>query len=108
MWTDETTLRERFADIEALAMQCQFHDCKHGTDKGCAIRPAVESGQLDLARIESYLKLDEEIEKLRKRRKKRQMTVERRAKRDHRIKARNHSDRVDIERDLRPQARWEE
>ena len=104
MWTDETTLRERFADIEDLAMQCKFHDCKHGTDAGCAIRTAVEAGQLDPGRYEGYLKLDEEIEKLRRQRKKRQMTVERRAKRDHKIKARNRSDRIDQERDLKPRA----
>ncbi len=102
MWTDETTLRERFADIEALAAQCKFHDCKHGTDSGCEIRSAVESGKLDAERYRGFLKLDEEIEKLRKRRKKRQMTVERRSKRDHKIKARNRSDRADLDRELKP------
>src|SRR6185436_3023110 len=72
MWTDETTLRERFADIEELAAQCRFHDCKHGTDAGCAIRGAVVAGKMDAARFESYRKLEEEIEKLRASRKKRQ------------------------------------
>jgi ribosome biogenesis GTPase len=109
MWTDETTMRERFMDIEDLAAQCQYGDCKHGTDAGCAIRAAVEGGTLDAERFEGFLKLDEEIAELRRRRKKRQMTVERIAKRDHRVKARNHSDRRDMERDLRPHARrWEE
>ncbi len=104
MWTDETTLRERFVEVEILASQCKFHDCKHGTDAGCAIRIAVESGTLDAERFEGYLKLDEEIEKLRKRKKKRQITVERRAKRDRKVKARNPSDRADLERDLKPRA----
>lgn len=102
MWTDEKTLREQFVDLEELASQCQFHDCKHGKDKGCAIRSAVESGELDASRYEGFLRLDEEIEKLNKRRKRSQMTVERRAKRDHRIKARNHADRVELDRELRP------
>ncbi|MBP83165.1 MAG: ribosome small subunit-dependent GTPase A [Verrucomicrobiales bacterium] len=102
MWTDETTLRERFADIEKLAAQCQFHDCKHGSDKGCAIRAAVENGELSCDRYEGYLKLEEEIEHLKKRLKKRRMTVERRNKRDHRIKARNLADRIDHERELKP------
>jgi ribosome biogenesis GTPase len=97
MWTDEQTLRESFQDVEELACQCRFHDCKHGNDAGCAIRAAVESGELDYGRYESYLKLDEEIEKLQKRQKKRQMLTERRAKRDHRVKARNLADRIDIE-----------
>lgn len=102
MWTDETTLRERFADIETLAEQCKYHDCKHGTDAGCAIRVAVENGDLDPERYRGFLSLEDEIEKLRKLRKKRQMTVERRAKRDHKIKARNHSDRKEIDQELRP------
>lgn len=102
MWTDETTLRERFADIDQLALSCRFGDCKHGKDAGCAIRAAVEAGTLDPARYEGYLKLEEEIAELLKKRKKRQMTVERVFKRDHKIKARNREDRRDIERNLRP------
>ncbi|OYX01431.1 MAG: ribosome small subunit-dependent GTPase A [Bosea sp. 32-68-6] len=102
MWTNETTLRERFADIEELAQRCKYHDCKHGTDAGCAIRTAVESGTLNAERYEGYLKLEDEIAKLRKQSKKRQMTVERRNKRDNKIKARNRVDREDIERDLKP------
>lgn len=103
MWTDESTLRESFTDVDAIAAQCQFHDCKHGSDKGCAIRAAVESGELDAGRFESYLKLEDEIEKLNKRRKKRQMITERRAKRDHRVKARNLADRIDHEKRERPE-----
>lgn len=102
MWTDETTLRERFADIEELARQCRFHDCKHGSDAGCAIRQAMEKGGLSAARFDGYLKLDVEIEKLRSRRKKRQILIDRRAKRDHRIKARNPSDRSEMKFELNP------
>jgi ribosome biogenesis GTPase len=47
MWTDEQTLRESFADVEEMAAQCRFHDCKHQSDAGCAIRSAVEAGELD-------------------------------------------------------------
>ncbi len=102
MWTDETTLRERFADIEDLTAQCKFHDCKHGTDAGCAIRTAVENKNLSLDRYEGYLKLDEEVAELTRRIKKRKMTVERRAKRNHRVKARNLADRVDYDREQKP------
>ena len=109
MWTDEVTLRESFSDIEQLALECQFHDCKHGGDKGCAIRVAVETGELDEERYSSFLKLDEEIEELKKRRKKRKMNVERRAKRDHRVKARNLADRIELEKHQHPDGeRWVE
>lgn len=101
MWTDEQTLRESFADVEAMGLECKFADCKHGNDKGCAIRAAVEAGTIDLNRLESFLMLDDEILKLRKLVKKRQMTVERWAKRNHRVKARNLNDRIQLEKDER-------
>ena len=101
MWTDEQTLRESFADVEAMAMGCRFADCKHGNDAGCAIRAAVAEGRLDLHRLESFLRLDEEVLKLRKLAKKRQMTIERWAKRTHRVKARNLNDRIQLEKDER-------
>ncbi len=104
MWTDETTLRERFADIETLAAQCRFHDCKHASDHGCAIRTAVAEGTLAEERYQGFLKLDAELAKLASRSKTRRMTVERRSKRDHKIKARNPADRMDLERDLKPRA----
>ena len=103
MWTDETTLRESFSDIEQVASECKFHDCKHGMDKGCAIRSAVEDGSLDVGRYESFLKLEEEIKDLKKRQKKRQILVERRAKRDHRVKARNLADRIDYDKEQNPE-----
>jgi len=104
MWTDETTLRERFEDIADIAAGCRFHDCKHTSDAGCAIRQAVQENRLDEERYEGFLKLDAELAKLAARTKTRQMTVERRAKRDHKIKARNPVDRREIERDLKPRA----
>ena len=102
MWTDENTLRESFVDVETHARNCKFHDCKHGSDTGCAIRAAVESGELDAERYESFLKLDEEIAELKQRQKRRQMNIERRAKRDHRVKARNLADRIELDKQQRP------
>ena len=101
MWTDETTLRESFRDLEELATACRFADCSHRHDAGCAIRAAVEGGTLDPARHESFLHLETEIAALRRRAKKRQMAVERWAKRQHRVKARNLEDRIQLERDER-------
>ena len=95
MWTDEKTLRERFADIDALAAQCRFHDCKHGTDAGCAIRAAMAEGKLDDGRFAGFLKLDEEIEKLRRNRRKRQMNLERQARRGKHVKAHRYEDSRD-------------
>jgi len=101
MWTDEDTLRDSFSDVEDLTRQCKFRDCKHQGDKGCAIEAAVKAGALDGARYEGYLRLDEEIEELNFRRKKRQMIVERWGKRNSRIKARNREDRIELEKEQR-------
>lgn len=101
MWTDETTLRESFADIEALTAGCRFADCRHRKDAGCAVRGAMEQGGIDPARYESFLNLENEIARLRKRMEKRQMAVERWAKRNNRVKARNLADRIQLEKDDR-------
>lgn len=101
MWTDEVTLRSSFEDISALAAQCKYSDCSHVHDAGCAIRAAVEASTLDPARYESFLNLETEIEALRKRAKKRQMATERWHKRNHRVKARNLDDRIQLEKDAR-------
>ncbi|AWG79859.1 TPA: ribosome small subunit-dependent GTPase A [Vibrio parahaemolyticus] len=46
-----------FADIESLASQCRFSDCLHENEPGCAVREALESGELSSRRLENYKKL---------------------------------------------------
>ena len=100
MWTDEATLRDSFADVAALTADCKFSDCSHRKDAKCAIRAAVETGTLDPARYENFLNLENEIAALKKRAEKRQMAVERWAKRNS-VKARNLADRIQLEKDDR-------
>ncbi len=100
MWTDESILRDSFADITALADDCKFSDCSHRSDAKCAIRAAVDAGTLDPARYENFLNLENEIAALQKRSEKRQMAVERWAKRNS-VKARNLADRIQLEKDDR-------
>lgn len=60
--TGEEDLAEGgFADIEALAEQCKFRDCSHQREPGCAVRAAVERGELDAGRLANYLKLRDEV-----------------------------------------------
>ena len=49
-----------FDDVAALTQQCRFSDCSHKNEPGCAIRPAIESGALDPARLHRFLKLRDE------------------------------------------------
>lgn len=46
-----------FADIDALVARCRFADCGHGNEPGCAVRAALDSGELDPERFRHYLKL---------------------------------------------------
>lgn len=53
-----------FSDIEALATQCRFMDCSHMTEPDCAVKQAIEEGQLTEERLNSYRKLKNELEYL--------------------------------------------
>lgn len=46
-----------FEDIERLAEGCRFRDCRHRSEPGCAVRVALERGNLDPRRLASYRKL---------------------------------------------------
>ncbi len=49
-----------FEDIAALAAQCRYADCRHAHEPGCAVRAAVELGELPKERYASFLKLKKE------------------------------------------------
>ncbi|WP_328549801.1 ribosome small subunit-dependent GTPase A [Streptomyces sp. NBC_00366] len=57
LWDAEIGVGQVFAEIEELAGQCRFHDCAHEAEPGCAVRGAVEDGELPHRRLESYRKL---------------------------------------------------
>ena len=57
MWDVGEGLSTAFADIEALAEKCRFRDCTHQTEPHCAVRAALERGELSEARLLSYRKL---------------------------------------------------
>ncbi|HSJ38813.1 MAG TPA: ribosome small subunit-dependent GTPase A [Planococcus sp. (in: firmicutes)] len=50
-----------FSDVETLAQACRFRDCAHGNEPGCAIREALETGELLPDRFRSYVKLKREL-----------------------------------------------
>jgi ribosome biogenesis GTPase len=43
---DAAALGASFADIEALAAQCRFRDCRHQGEPGCAVRAGVAPDRL--------------------------------------------------------------
>jgi ribosome biogenesis GTPase len=58
---EELGATANFSDIETLALDCRFGDCGHGNEPGCAVRAALESGDLDPARWQAWLKLRDEL-----------------------------------------------
>ncbi|WP_057463021.1 ribosome small subunit-dependent GTPase A [Pseudovibrio sp. POLY-S9] len=46
-----------FQDLVDLAEDCRFGDCSHDAEPGCAIQAAIESGELDAARLKRWQKL---------------------------------------------------
>ncbi len=61
LWASEEGLATAFEDVEALAPRCRFRDCEHGSEPGCAVRAAVEAGELPEKRLASYHKLRAEL-----------------------------------------------
>lgn len=56
LWEGDEALATVFEDIQALAEQCRFRDCRHETEPGCAVKDAV-----DPERLRSYRKLKREL-----------------------------------------------
>jgi ribosome biogenesis GTPase len=57
----EAGVAATFDDIETLAAQCRFRDCRHGAEPGCAVRAAREAGDLDEGRWRGFDKLRREV-----------------------------------------------
>lgn len=60
MGAESADLSKAFVDIEELAQHCRFRNCTHTNEPGCAVLAAVESGELESRRLESYHKLEHE------------------------------------------------
>ena len=54
---DEQMITETFDEIDELAGQCKFNDCRHMSEPGCAVKAAVEQGELDEERLAAWHKL---------------------------------------------------
>lgn len=78
LWDAGDAVRETFEDLEALAAGCRFGDCRHRDEPRCAVKAAVEEGRLPRARLESYLKLQDEIAAVERQRDERALLEEKR------------------------------
>jgi ribosome biogenesis GTPase len=61
LWSDESALDGTFPEIETLARECRFGDCRHQSEPGCAVLAAEAAGTLEPERLASWRKLQREL-----------------------------------------------
>lgn len=54
---DKNDLLAGFVDFRPFFNHCKFRNCQHEQEPDCAVQNALESGELDARRYESYLKI---------------------------------------------------
>ena len=57
-------LQYAFPDFAPYLGQCKFHDCAHLKEPGCRVRQALQEGELQLSRYDSYVRLYERAREL--------------------------------------------
>jgi ribosome biogenesis GTPase len=58
LWdTEPEEMDGYFPELRPLVEQCQFNDCTHRSEPGCAVRKAVSEGEVNPERYRSYLRL---------------------------------------------------
>jgi ribosome biogenesis GTPase len=57
---DPSGIEVAYEEVAEVAAGCQFRDCRHEDEPGCAVREAVEEGRLDPARVAGLRKLEAE------------------------------------------------
>ncbi|QTE29667.1 ribosome small subunit-dependent GTPase A [Pengzhenrongella sicca] len=57
---DAAAVEATFPDVAELALACRFADCAHESEPGCAVRAALESGELPERRFDSWRRLARE------------------------------------------------
>jgi len=58
---DRRALLAGFPDLAPFLSACRFADCRHGAEPGCAVKAALERGEIREARLESYQRLLGEV-----------------------------------------------
>lgn len=69
LWADEKDLELIYSDIIELSNMCKYSNCTHSKEPGCAVREAIEKGQLSIDRYIRYKKVLTEIVRLSQRKK---------------------------------------
>ena len=61
IWADDASIQQTFSDVADFASDCKFTDCLHNAEPGCRVRDAIEKGELEETRLQSYRKFQREL-----------------------------------------------
>jgi ribosome biogenesis GTPase len=71
LWDDSSAgLDETFQDVTKWMNRCRYGDCRHSNEPGCALQEALASGALTEERYASFLKLERELDFLKRKKSK--------------------------------------
>ncbi|MCB1738178.1 MAG: small ribosomal subunit biogenesis GTPase RsgA [Gammaproteobacteria bacterium] len=59
---DEAQVAAGFREFDDLLGHCRFHNCRHRSEPGCALKAAAGTGQIDQRRLASYHRIVEDLE----------------------------------------------
>lgn len=76
LWNSEDGISNSFSEIEQLSSSCKFRECQHEKEIGCAVKLAIEKGELKEERLQSYKKLLRELAFLERRQDKKAQSEE--------------------------------
>jgi ribosome biogenesis GTPase len=64
LWSAGDALRDVFDDVRKASAGCHFRDCGHDTEPRCAVKAAVEAGEIPRQRLDNYIRLHRELRHL--------------------------------------------
>nr|WP_235420820.1 ribosome small subunit-dependent GTPase A [Jeotgalibacillus soli] len=76
LWESDEGLQQGFMDIEELAFSCLYRDCRHENEPHCAVIEAIENGNMQKERLNSYRKLQKELAYMERKSNKREQLLE--------------------------------
>jgi ribosome biogenesis GTPase len=77
LWAEEEDVAREFEQLETLALQCRFSDCRHASEPDCAVKEAIAAGLLEDWVVAEYRRLTREVRYLALRRLERLRTLHR-------------------------------
>ncbi|NCU32639.1 MAG: ribosome small subunit-dependent GTPase A [Candidatus Moranbacteria bacterium] len=80
LFAEEDDVKDTFGDIEKIISECRFANCTHNGEPGCALKKALDNGEIDIQRYENYIFMKAEASYIEGRKKERDRKKDRKKK----------------------------